>query len=193
ILPDGTRVATSIQLVNEAPIQIVRFTGTVTGIDPWLVNGLPLTIDADTIVLGNLELGVKVRVIAVLLADGRWRVLSIWVLTPEFGQGCFILSSPITAVNANGVQLKHWPEIIDDDNDDELILPDDLKIDDVITLPICVGGEGQIIIIGEIELVYRPIIIIINPGNGGGNNAPPGCRDTSNGGIECSRRSSRRS
>ncbi len=191
ILADGSRVATSITLVESVTVQIVKFTGLVNSIDPWIVNGLPLHVNDDSKLLGNIQVGVRVKVKAALLSNGQWQVIKMRALNPNFGLGCYLLSSPITAVTNGGIQLKHWPvEII---NNRSIVLPAGLKIDDVITLPICTGWNGEITIIGEITLVYRPIIVIINPGIGGDNNVPEGCRITPKGNIKCTRRSSRRS
>lgn len=186
ILSDGTRVADSITSLTEMLPNTVVFIGTVASMDPWVVNGLQLAVTGDTQILGDMTVGTLVRVEAMLLSDGTWTVLSIQPLYPQFGLGCLVLSSPVTAVNPNFIQIKHWK--VDIKRDGRIKIHGDIKANQVITVPLCTGWDGSIIVIGDILIIYQPPVIIINDG-GGNNGVPPGCKITNKGSIKCSRKS----
>ena len=187
ILSDGTRVADSIASLTDMLPNTVVFIGTVTSVDPWVVNGLQLAVTGDTQILGDVTVGALVRVEAMLLPNGTWTVLSIQPLYPQFGLGCLVLSSPVTAVNPNFIQIKHWK--VDIKRDGRIKIHGDIKANQVITVPLCTGWDGSITIIGDIIIIYQPPVIIINNGGGGNNGVPPGCKITNKGSIKCSRKS----
>ncbi|MDJ0755361.1 MAG: DUF5666 domain-containing protein [Ardenticatenaceae bacterium] len=170
ILSDGTRVADAITLLDETQPNTIIFIGLVGSIDPWIVNGLPLIIPGEASIFGNVVVGSLVVVQAQLLPDGTWTVLSIRLLYPEseFGVGCLVLSTPIIAVTAEFIQVKHWSGNIDRSSFD-VENDDDIKENAVVALPICAGIEGPILITTRIIVIYRPTIIIIDDGGG----APP--------------------
>jgi hypothetical protein len=180
ILSNGIWVANSITRLNDFLPNTVTFVGIVTSINPWIVNGLPLIVNGNTTILGNITPGMAVVVTAQLLPDGTWTVLSIRPLYPDFGWGCLIFNSPVTLVNNDIIHVKHWH--IDIKKDGRIKIHGDIKVDSIITLPLCTGWDGTIIIIGDIIVIYQPIIIIINPGN----TVPSNCRITKKGGIKCS-------
>ncbi len=186
ILSDGTWVAATITLLADAPADTVTFAGVVGSVSPLIVNGMPLVVTDATLMDDMIVVGSHVTVQAKLMPDGSWSVLSIRLLYPEFGHGCFTLSSPITVINADFIELKHWKVQIK--RDGRIKIHGNLKVNNVTTLPICVGWDGLPIIHGDIIVIYEPIVIIIN--DGGGNNIPPNCRMTSKGSIKCSNKHS---
>jgi len=179
ILSDGTWVADSITRLSDTLPNIVTFIGLVSSIDPWIVNGQPLVVTVNTTILGNIIPGMTVIVTAQLLPDGTWTVLSIRPLYPDFGLGCLIFSSPVTLVNNDIIHVKHWH--VDIKKDGRIKIHGDIKVDSIVTLPLCIGWNGTIII-GDIIVIYQPIVIIINPGNP----IPDDCRVTSKGSVKCS-------
>ena len=181
ILSDGTWIAHSITPLADTLPNIVSFIGVVASINPWVVNGLPLVVTADTVILGDITVGSLVVVQAQLLPDGTWTVLSIRPLYPDFGFGCLIISSPVTAVNTDAIQVRHWGGHIARAN-----IQGDIKVNSVVILPLCTGWNGTIIIIGTIIVIYQPIIIIIDDG---GNQSPPGCKGSGHGSDKCSKTS----
>ncbi|MBE2221658.1 MAG: FecR domain-containing protein, partial [Anaerolineae bacterium] len=187
ILSDGTWAADSISRLNDTLPNIVTFVGLVSSIDPWIVNGLPLVVTGSTTILGDITPGMMAVVTAQLLPDGTWTVLTIRPLYPDFGQGCLTFSSPVVMVNGDILRVKHWK--LDIKRDGRIKIHGDIKANSIITLPICTGWDGTIIIIGDIVVIYQPIIVIINPGN----NIPDGCRLTSKGSIKCSNKGSKHS
>ena len=180
ILSDGTWVADSITRLSDTLPNIVTFMGLVSSTDPWIVNGLPLFVTGDTTILGSIIPGMTVIVTAQLLPDGTWTVLSIRPLYPDFGLGCMIFSSPIIVNNNDFIQVKHWH--IDIKKDGRIKIHGDLKVNNIVTLPLCTAWNGTIIIFGDIIVIYQPVVIIIN----NGNNLPPNCRITKKGSIKCS-------
>ncbi len=187
ILNDGTRVAHTITRLNETLPNVVTFFGIVTSIDPWMVNGLPLIVNGGTSVLGDIGVGTAVIVTAQLLPNGDRVALSIRPLYPNFGLGCLIFSSPVTLVSNDVIQVKHLR--VDVKRDGRIKIHGDIKVNNIVTLPICTGWDGVIIIIGDITVIYQPIIIIIDPGT----TIPDGCRVTSKGSIKCSHPGSKKS
>lgn len=191
ILADGRYLALAITPVNSIDSQIVTFSGVLTGIDPWIVNNRLLQVTAETILLGDIQIGNRVTVEALRLPDGQLQALHIYGRDPLVGNGCFSLYSPVVAVNNGGIQIRHWPDLIVSNS--VLRLSDGLKINDTIALTLCQTFNGPILVTGEIVLIYRPIVVIINDGNSGGGSLPSGCRITPKGNIKCSDRESKKS
>ncbi len=184
ILSDGTRVATNIVSLADPVNDVIAFVGTVTSMDPWIVDGLPLVVTSDTDIMGNVTVGSLVSVRARLMADGTWTVLTIRLLFPDFGYGCLTISSPVIAFDAGMIRVKHWH--VDIKRDGRVQIKGDLKINNVITIPLCTGWDGITIIVGDITVIYQPIVIIIDDGNNNGSGSSD-CR-----GSKCSNRGSKK-
>ncbi len=134
ILEDDTWVAYSIELSDQQTDPIIILIGTVDSMDPWVVDGITLTVTAETDIQGDIKVGMIVRVEILLLPDGTWEVLSIALLgeTTEIS-GCATVLATVVSVDGNAVQFLGWPaavilELTDDDqasdneendNDDE--------------------------------------------------------------------------
>ncbi len=193
ILADGTWVADTITSLADIQPDTVSFIGVVASVNPWVVNGLTLVTTSNTVITGNIAVGTLVVVQAQLLPDGTWTVLQIRPLYPTFGFGCLVLSSPVVAVNANTIQVRHWQG-----NIDRVHIQGDVAPNHVVTLPICTGWDGTIVITGTIIVIYQPVVVIIDDGGwvppGG---IPPGCKITGIGNnnphLKCSGGSSRQS
>ena len=180
ILSDGTWVADSITRLSHTLPNIVTFMGLVSSTDPWIVNGLPLVVTGNTTILGNIIPGMTVVVTAQLLPDGTWTAFSIRPLYPDFGLGCLLFSSPVVINNSNHIRVKHWH--IDIKKDGRIKIHGNPNVNNIITLPLCTAWDGTIIVLGDIIVIYQPVVIIIN----NGNNLPPNCRITKKGSIKCS-------
>ncbi|KAA3662240.1 MAG: hypothetical protein DWQ04_14045 [Chloroflexi bacterium] len=183
ILSDGTRVATNIVSLAEPINNVIVFAGTVTSMNPWIVDGLQLVVTDDTQIIDNITIGAMVSVRARLMPDGTWSVLTVRLLYPDFGQGCLTISSPVVAFDAGMIRVKHWH--VDIKRDGRIHIKGNLKIDHVITVPLCTGWDGVTIIVGDITVIYQPVVIIINDGNSNGGSSD--CR-----GSKCSNRGSNR-
>jgi hypothetical protein len=161
ILEDGTWLAYSIARAEEQTNATVILIGSVTSIDPWVVNGITLNVTSDTLISEGIEPGMIVRVEILLLEDGTWEVISIASLGDFTGvPGCATVTATVVSVNGNEIQLVGWPVIT---LDDDVKIGDDqggegtLSEGQVVLVVICSSEDGQIIITH---------IIIINNGEG---------------------------
>lgn len=190
ILHDGTWVAATVDSLSDNPVNIITFVGIVNSIDPWVVDGFPLVVNDQTIIIGDIGVGTLVSVQVQLLPDGTWVVLRIRPVHPTFGVGCLWISTVVLGLNGNVLHLRHWEDVT---LSDQIGVQGNIQTNSVITLPICVGWNGTIIIVGNIIVIYQPIVIIINEG-GGGIEVPPGCKITGIGNgnphLKCSNKGS---
>lgn len=185
ILPDGTRVASSITRLADPTAQTIVFTGVVTSVNPWIVGGVGLVTLPETAVLGNITVGATVTVTARLQADGTWAIVTVWLNYPNFGYGCLTLSTPVLAVDASTITVAHWDVKIQKNG--RIKIKGDPKVGSIVTLPICTGWDRTIIIIRDVIVIYQPIVIIIDDGGG----VPDGCKISKNGKIKCSNKGSK--
>ena len=165
ILDDGTWVATVISLLDDPAEPTIVLIGVVTSIDPWVVNGIQLVVDDDTLFIGDITIGSLVRVDILLRADGTWVATRIQQL--DANQGCFTVSSVVVSINGNQIVLRGWPPITLGDN---VQIIGDLSPNSVITFTVCViQGAPTIIII----IVITPVIIAPPPGPPPPGSPPP--------------------
>jgi hypothetical protein len=170
ILEDGTWLAYSIELVEEGEgvNPIIILIGRVISVDPWVVNGFPLNVTADTDIQGTITPGMIVRVEILLLPDGTWQVLSIAPLG-DFAEipGCSTVVATVVSVNGNEVQFLGWPSItLSEDVTIESEADGTLTANQVVLVVVCTSGEGQIVIINII--IVNTDIEVEPPAEGGG-------------------------
>ena len=164
ILEDETWVAYSIELANEQTDPIIILIGTVDSIDPWVVNGIRLTVTDETDIHGEVTVGMVVRVEILLLPDGTWEVLSIAPLgeLTEIS-GCATVIATIVSVDGNAIQFLGWPTPVTLQEDDQAQAnaenSNDSEINNVVLAPnqvvsavICVSDDGQIVIVQVVIL-----------------------------------------
>ncbi|HRQ38069.1 MAG TPA: DUF5666 domain-containing protein [Chloroflexota bacterium] len=178
ILADGTWVASTIDRLghddddDDDGQNIIVLIGIVNSTNPWVVNGLPLVVTGNTVIIGNISVGDLVVVRIRLMGDGTWQVLSIRPLHPHFGLGCFIINTMVIGIQPNQLLLQGWSPIQWND-DDDINFVGNIANNGVISFPICIRIDGTVIIIGPIIVIYQPIIIIVPPPvqpPGGGSN-----------------------
>lgn len=169
ILADGTWVANTIARVSDLPHNTIVIVGLVSSINPWIINGLPLSVTGSTVILGDVTLGSMVTAVIQLQADGTWVVISIRAIHTHFGLGCLTLYSQVVSADATQIALNNWPVLV---LDGKLKFKGDLKKDSIVILPICALFNGTVIIWGDIIVIYQPVIIIIapQPGTTGNSN-----------------------
>jgi len=120
ILEDETWVAYSIELADEQTDPIIILIGTVDSIDPWVVDGISLTVTDETEIQGEITVGMVVRVEILLLPDGTWEVLSIAPLgEPTEISGCATVIATIISVDGNQIQFLGWPTPVILQEDDQ--------------------------------------------------------------------------
>ena len=114
VLEGGKWVAYSIERAEEQtnPNPTIVFIGKVNSTDPWVVNGITLNVTADTVITGNITVGMLVRVEVLLSEDGTWEVLSIAPLG-DFTEvdGCITVAATIVTVTADEIQFVGWPSM----------------------------------------------------------------------------------
>jgi hypothetical protein len=144
IADDGTWVAFEIEKFDDEANFTIILIGSLTGIDPWSVNGIPLNVDAATITMGNLAVGKLVHVEIERLADGTWRVLKIQPIELGWGQGCLTLKATVISMMGEQIQLDGWPLI---ELDEDLDVEGALVPGSVIWMQVCFTEDGGIKVI----------------------------------------------
>lgn len=120
VLEDGTWVAYSIALAEEGMDPGVILIGVVDSIDPWVVNGIELTVNDETVIQGDIAPGTIVRVEFLLLPDGTREALSIALLgDPIEASGCVTVIAKILRVDGDQIRFEGWPmpvTLVEDDH-----------------------------------------------------------------------------
>jgi len=120
ILEDDTWVAYSIELAEEQNAPSIILIGIVDSVDPWVVNGIALSVTADTVITGDITPGMIVRVEILLLPDGTWEVLSISPLGDSIETpGCATVIATVLRVEGNQIQFVGWPTTVTLGDDDQ--------------------------------------------------------------------------
>jgi mannose-6-phosphate isomerase-like protein (cupin superfamily) len=142
ILEDGTWVAAAIERLDDTAEPTITLIGIVTSINPWIVNGIQLVVDDNTLFIGNITLGSLVRVDILLRADGTWVATRIQRL--DTNQGCFAVSGIVVSFSGNQLVLSGWPP---------LTLSDDAQIignptpNSVVIVTICLSNDTPVVIL----------------------------------------------
>ena len=156
ILEDDTWLAYSIERVEEQTDSTIILIGTLTSIDPWVVNEITLDVTGDTVISGEITPGMLVRVEILLFEDGTWEVLSIAPLG-DFTEmpGCATVMATIVSMNGNEIQLMGWPAItlgegveIESDNGSEGAFSENQAV----LVVVCSSEDGQVAIVQIIIL-----------------------------------------
>ena len=175
VLEDGKWLAYSIERAEEGanPSSTIVFIGKVTSTDPWVVNGITLNVTPDTVINGNITVGMLVRVEVLLLEDGTWEVISITPLG-DFTEvdKCVTVAATIASVSADQIQFVGWPSMplrpdvkIEAENGDEQQGNVTLRPNQNVLVVLCPSDDKQIVITQ---------IIVVNPPDEGGNESSGG-------------------
>jgi hypothetical protein len=151
ILEDGTWVATEIELLDQDGLLYVEFVGRVNGIDPWVVSGVPLAVDDDTEIEGDVQVGTWVRVRARVLPDGTWLAVKIAPVGLIGRGGCMWFSSVVMRVGPDQIVLGNGATI---PLDGSIPIEGEIEVNSVILILICVDEDGTPIIV-SIVVIYR--------------------------------------
>ena len=164
ILAGGTWLATEIRLVSDDALTFA-FIGLVDSIDPWVISGIPLTVDADTLIDGDLLPGDLVRARGFILPDGTLLATLIERLD-EDPAGCYTLTTTVIGVNGNQVTLKGLPPITLHDGN---LVDGDITPNAIVTVSICFAEDGSVIIISIVVVISTPMLPGPPPSPGPGN------------------------
>nr|HNB50647.1 DUF5666 domain-containing protein [Anaerolineales bacterium] len=105
VLEDGTWLTSEIQNL-EAGQNTLIFVGLVENMSPWVVNGTPLRVTEQTVILGEVKTFSLVRVYARMTEEGIWQVLQLEVLNEGSAAGCFEFSDVLVSYDENVITLQ---------------------------------------------------------------------------------------
>lgn len=168
VLADDTWVAYSIELAEEGTDPILILIGIVDSVDPWVVNGIELTVTEETDISDGITPGMIVRVEIRLLPDDTWEVLSIAPLgdvleTP----GCVTVIVKVLGVDGDQIQFEGWPTPVtltedtqtenndneaenengDEDNDSEEGDGEIIQPGQTILAVVCIDEDGRLVVV----------------------------------------------
>ena len=157
IMADGTWIAASIErLDDDLPYSLV-LVGTVNSIDPWLVNGIPFTVNDETVIGGEVAVGSLVRVKITVLPDGTWLAVHIQVIEPPLVTTCFNVSSAVVNVSGSQVILYNWPAIT---LGNDIQVTGNLTPNSVITFVACFDVNGALISVNNIVVIIQVTVTL---------------------------------
>jgi hypothetical protein len=162
ITEDGVWMASEIERLDEDDEAIdVVFVGTVESTDPWVVSGIPLAVDDETIVEDDVSVGDLVKVEARILPDGTWLATKIAPVSVDgLGLGCVSISAIVVRVNADQIELLNGPTI---PLDDDVAVAGDLATGSVIVIVVCVDADGTIHIVSIIVIYWLEPPVVPTP------------------------------
>jgi hypothetical protein len=162
IAEDGVWMASEIERLDEDDEAIdVVFVGTVESTDPWVVSGIPLAVDDETIVEDDVSVGDLVKVEARILPDGTWLATKIAPVSVDgLGLGCVSISAIVVRVNADQIELLNGPTI---PLDDDVAVAGDLATGSVIVIVVCVDADGTIHIVSIIVIYWLEPPVVPTP------------------------------
>jgi len=167
ILPDGAWLAEEIELLDAAKGLSFAFVGTVESIEPWVVSGISLTVNAQTEVVGEIRVGDQVKVEGRILPSGEWLATEIKRIDRRLGRGCMLLTSLVVRVSATQVVLHNGATI---PLDTGVHIDGEIQVNSVIVFYVCVDDQGNVTVVSIIVLYHVEPVIIVHP-------PPPGDDD----------------
>lgn len=171
ILSDGSWLASAIRLLSdeEATFTII---GTVDDMDPWIVSGVELATDENTLIDDDIEAGTLVLAQGIILPDGTLLAALIKSLEDiDDDAGCFTITTVVTGINGNKLSLKGLPPV---SLDDDIIVDGDLLPNTTVSITVCINQDGSIIVISIIVIIYVPPPPLIPPVPPPDNGQPSG-------------------
>lgn len=151
IQTDGTWVAYEIKSFDEALVTILI--GRVFSMDPWIVSGIELNVDEQTVIVGDITVGMLVRVEMLLLPDGTHKVIRIEPVEGfEWELGCHYLIVTVVGVDGDHIQLEGWPDLPLDEN---VEIMGDLKPGSIVQVMICFDEDMNVKVV-YILIIYTP-------------------------------------
>jgi hypothetical protein len=141
LLPDGTWLADEIKPADEERGLGFEFVGTVQSVEPWVVGGIPLAVNAQTEIQDPISVGDWVKVEGQILPDGTWLADEIKPLDVPTGQGCMTFTALVVRVDAGQVVLQNGAAI---PLDGTTAVEGPLQPNAVIQFYLCVDDEGNV-------------------------------------------------
>lgn len=151
IQTDGTWVAYEIKRIDETLLTVLI--GRVFSMNPWIVSGIELNVDDETVIVGDITIGMLVRVEMLLLPDGSHKVIRIEPVEGfEWELGCQELVVTVIAIEGDHIKLEGWPDLPLDEN---VEIVGDLQPGSIVQVVICFDEDMNV------KVVY--ILIIHTP------------------------------
>ncbi|HSG15854.1 MAG TPA: DUF5666 domain-containing protein [Anaerolineae bacterium] len=151
ILADGTWLATEVRLVSDDDLTFA-FVGLVDSIDPWVVSGVALTVDEDTIIDDDIIVDDLVRVKGRILPDGVLLATLIERLDDDEPTGCYTVTTIVLSVNGDQVTLKGLPPLT---LHDDSLVDGNITPNAIVTVSICLAEDGSVTIISIVVIVVN--------------------------------------
>ncbi|MCB8990693.1 MAG: FecR domain-containing protein, partial [Ardenticatenaceae bacterium] len=152
IRSDGTWVATEIERLDDDTLLQIIFVGTVDGMAPWVVSGLPLVTDEESLIDDDIAVGDLVRVTAVIRNDGTWLATRIEQLDTVIEPGCVAITAVITGINGDQIILSNGQTYI---LGEDIVIDGEIQVGSVVLIIACANDDGTITII-SITVIYTP-------------------------------------
>jgi len=151
IQADGTWVANEIMHYDDALLTVLI--GRVFSIDPWVVGGLELNVDAETIIEGEINVGMMVRVELQLLPDGTQKVIRISLLDGfDWEVGCQYLVVTVLGIEGDQILIDGWPAL---QLGEDVQIEGEIKPGSIIQVMICYDEDMNIVVV-YIIVIYEP-------------------------------------
>jgi len=151
IQADGTWVATEIQHYDEALLTILI--GRVFNLDPWVVSGFELNVDAETIIEGEITVGMLVRVELQLFPDGTQKVIRIAPMEGfDWEMGCQYLVVTFIGMDGDQIILDGWPSL---PLSEDVQIEGEIKPGSIIQIMICYDENMNVVVV-YIIVIYEP-------------------------------------
>jgi hypothetical protein len=131
----------------------VELVGTVISIDPWVVSGVPLAVDDETVIEGGVSTGDLVRVKAIILPDGTWLAAEIVLLSDDRGGlGCLTITGVVASIYADRIELLNGPIL---PLGDDVRIVGGVTVNSVVMVLVCVDTEGTMTVM-SVVVIYQP-------------------------------------
>jgi len=149
---DGTWLASEVRRYDKALLTILI--GRVHSIDPWVVSGFELNVDAETIIEGEIIVGMLVRVELQLLPDGTHKVIRITPLKGfDWELGCQYLVVTVIGIDGNKIILDGWPSL---QLSEDVQIEGDIKPGSIVQIMICYDEDMNVVVV-YIIVIYDPV------------------------------------
>jgi hypothetical protein len=158
ITEDGTWIAFEIERLDEEKVLHIVLVGTVTSMDPWVVSGIPLAVAGDTVIVGEITVGMLVRVKIAILPDGTWRAVEIRPFRGfGWGLGCLTFTGVVVSVDGDQLELVDWPLLT---LDDDVEIKGEIVPGSVILFQVCLADDMMLRVV-YIVVIYTPGSVIV--------------------------------
>jgi len=158
ILEDGRWWADEVKPVPEIEdedyLGNFEIIGQVESKDPWTVSGLSFSVDAGTIMSGEIELDDTVWVVGYITLDNDWVATQIREVDLDPIAGCFTITTIVREIDGNYIYFLDWSRIPVTGEGVEVADLDDIEEGAVVSTTACVNPDGDVEIVSVI-LIYH--------------------------------------